>query len=49
MIFRHLKMVGFKSFAEAAEIEIESGLTGIVGAKWLWQVEYCRGVALGYG
>ncbi len=31
MIFRHLKMVGFKSFAEAAEIEIESGLTGIVG------------------
>ncbi|MEK9911699.1 MAG: AAA family ATPase, partial [Candidatus Puniceispirillum sp.] len=24
-------MVGFKSFAEAAEIEIESGLTGIVG------------------
>ena len=31
MIFRSLKMAGFKSFAEAAEINIESGLTGIVG------------------
>ena len=31
MIFRRLKIVGFKSFAEAAEIEIESGLSGIVG------------------
>ena len=31
MIFRSLKMAGFKSFAEAAEIDIESGLTGIVG------------------
>ena len=31
MIFRSLKMAGFKSFAEAAEVDIESGLTGIVG------------------
>ncbi len=31
MIFRSLKMAGFKSFAEVAEVEIESGLTGIVG------------------
>lgn len=31
MIFRSLKMAGFKSFAEMAEVEIESGLTGIVG------------------
>ena len=31
MIFRSLKMAGFKSVAEAAEIDIESGLTGIVG------------------
>ena len=31
MIFRTLKMAGFKSFAEVAEVEIESGLTGIVG------------------
>jgi len=31
VIFRSLKMAGFKSFAEAAEIDIESGLTGIVG------------------
>ena len=31
MIFRSLKMAGFKSFAEAAEFDIESGLTGIVG------------------
>jgi chromosome segregation protein len=31
VIFRRLKLVGFKSFAEAAEIEIESGLSGIVG------------------
>ena len=31
MIFRSLKMAGFKSFAEVAEIEIESGLTGVVG------------------
>ena len=31
MIFRSLKMAGFKSFAEVAEVDIESGLTGIVG------------------
>ena len=31
MIFRSLKMAGFKSFAEVAEFDIESGLTGIVG------------------
>ena len=31
MIFRSLKMTGFKSFAESAEVEIDSGLTGIVG------------------
>jgi len=31
VIFRSLKMAGFKSFAEMAEVEIESGLTGIVG------------------
>ncbi len=31
MIFRSLKMAGFKSFAEATEFDIESGLTGIVG------------------
>ena len=31
MIFRSLKMAGFKSFAETAEVDIESGLTGIVG------------------
>ena len=31
MIFRHLKMTGFKSFAEPTAVEIERGLTGIVG------------------
>ena len=31
MIFHSLKMAGFKSFADAAEINIERGLTGIVG------------------
>jgi chromosome segregation protein len=31
LIFRSLKMAGFKSFAEVAEVEIESGMTGIVG------------------
>lgn len=31
MIFRTLSMAGFKSFAEKTEIDIESGLTGIVG------------------
>jgi len=31
MIFRSLSMAGFKSFAEKAELEIETGLTGIVG------------------
>ena len=31
MIFRTLSMAGFKSFAEKAEMEIEIGLTGIVG------------------
>ena len=31
MIFRSLKLAGFKSFAEAAQVDIENGLTGIVG------------------
>ena len=31
MIFRSLKMAGFKSFAESADIDIDSGLTGVVG------------------
>ncbi len=31
MIFRSLKMAGFKSFADTAEVDIEAGLTGIVG------------------
>ena len=31
MIFRSLKMAGFKSFADSAEVDIEAGLTGIVG------------------
>jgi len=31
LIFRSLKIAGFKSFAESAEVDIETGLTGIVG------------------
>ena len=31
MIFRNLTMAGFKSFAEKVEIDIDPGLTGIVG------------------
>ena len=31
MIFRNLTMAGFKSFAEKADMDIEDGLTGIVG------------------
>ena len=31
MIFRSLKMAGFKSFAESVDLDIDSGLTGIVG------------------
>ena len=31
MIFRNLTMAGFKSFAEKADMDIEEGLTGIVG------------------
>ena len=31
MIFRSLSMAGFKSFAEKAEMDIEIGLTGVVG------------------
>ena len=31
MIFRNLTMAGFKSFAEKANMDIEDGLTGIVG------------------
>ena len=31
MIFRSLSMAGFKSFAEKAEMDIETGLTGVVG------------------
>ena len=29
--FRSLKMAGFKSFADTADVDIEAGLTGIVG------------------
>ena len=31
MIFTHLKMTGFKSFAEPEHISIEDGMTGVVG------------------
>ena len=31
MIFRNIKMTGFKSFAEPTAVDIETGLTGIVG------------------
>lgn len=31
LLFKNLKMTGFKSFAEPAEITIDDGLTGIVG------------------
>src|SRR5918993_2969769 len=31
MLIRKLKLAGFKSFVEPAELRIESGLTGIVG------------------
>ena len=31
MRFRKLKLIGFKSFVEPAEMLIEPGLTGIVG------------------
>ncbi len=31
MIFRNLTMAGFKSFAEKEDMDIEDGLTGIVG------------------
>ena len=31
MMFRHLRLAGFKSFADTAELDIEPGLTGIVG------------------
>ena len=31
MMFQHLKLAGFKSFADIAELDIEAGLTGIVG------------------
>ena len=31
MLFRKLKLTGFKSFVEPAELRIEPGLTGVVG------------------
>src|SRR3974390_2951431 len=31
MIFERLRLTGFKSFCDAAEFKIESGLTGVVG------------------
>ena len=31
MMFQQLKLAGFKSFADIAELDIEEGLTGIVG------------------
>ncbi len=31
MQFKHLKMTGFKSFAEPEEVAIEDGMTGVVG------------------
>ena len=30
-MFQHLKLAGFKSFADTAELDIQTGLTGIVG------------------
>lgn len=31
MQFQRLRLVGFKSFVDPAEVHIESGLTGVVG------------------
>ena len=31
MMFRRLKLAGFKSFADTVELDIETGLTGVVG------------------
>ena len=31
MQFQRLRIVGFKSFVDAAEVQIEPGLTGVVG------------------
>ena len=39
---RRLKLSGFKSFVEPAELRIEPGLTGVVGPERLRQVEPAR-------
>ena len=36
MQFQRLRLVGFKSFVDPAEVHIESGLTGIVGPSVLY-------------
>ena len=44
-----LRLVGFKSFVEASDFDIQPGLTGVVGPERLRQVEPRRGAALGDG
>ena len=49
MKFRRLRLTGFKSFVEPAEIEIEDGLTGVVGPNGCGKSNLARGPALGDG
>ena len=45
MIFRNLTMAGFKSFAEKADMDIEEGLTGIVGPNGCGKSTLLRALA----
>ena len=36
MRIRRLKLSGFKSFVDSAELRIEAGLTGVVGPNGCW-------------
>ena len=49
MQFKRLKLVGFKSFVEPAELRIEPGLTGFGRPQWLRQIEPARSDPLGHG
>jgi recombinational DNA repair ATPase RecF len=49
MLIRKLKLAGFKSFVEPAELRIEPGLTGVVGPNGCGKSNLLEGDPLGHG
>ena len=48
MDFKKLRISNFKSFVDPVEININDGLTGVVGPNG-WEIKSCRSVKMGYG